>query len=43
MLNSENNENSKESIGPINQTTAFHVQHTFLYMSTHTFYVGIAV
>ena len=29
MLNGDNYENSKKSIGPMNQKTVLHVQHTF--------------
>ena len=39
MLNSDNYENGKKSIDPMNQKTALHVQHTFLNISTYTFYV----
>ena len=39
MLNGDNYENSKKSIGPMNQKTVLHVQHTFLNISTYTFYV----
>ena len=38
MLNGDNYENGKKSIGPMNQKTVLHVQHTFLNISTYTFY-----
>ena len=38
MLNVDNYENGKKSIGPMNQKTVLHVQHTFLNRSTYTFY-----